>query len=132
MALPLYSFGLLSFSFLMESAFVDWVLRELEKRSWSQAELARRSKISESHISHVFFGRRQPQITFCKGIARAFELPPELVLRKAGLLPPIREEAGSQALEWQHIFSQARDDEERRQLLEIAQFEMKRIRKRNP
>ncbi|MCW5877753.1 MAG: helix-turn-helix transcriptional regulator [Anaerolineales bacterium] len=128
----MYSSQLLTLSFHMKSAFVDWILQEMETRSWSQAELSRRSRVSESHISHVLSGRRGPQIGFCKGIAKAFEMPPELVLRKAGLLPPVREEAGSQTLEWQHIFSQARDDEERRQLLEVAQFEIKRIRKRDP
>lgn len=128
----MYSSQLLTLSFHMESAFVDWLLQEMERRSWSQAELSRRSRVSESHISHVLSGRRGPQIGFCKGVAKAFEMPPELVLRKAGLLPAIREETDKLDLEWRHIFSQARSDEERRQLLEIAQFELKRIRKRNP
>lgn len=117
----------------MESqSFTQWVWEEMNVRGWSQADLARESKISESHISHVFSGKRGLTTSFCNGIARAFEMPPELVLRKAGLLPPLREESDRLDLEWQHIFRQARNDEERRQLLEVAQFEIKRIRKRDP
>lgn len=111
------------------SKFTQWLLDAMKARDWSQADLARKSKISESHLSHVFSGRRKPQIEFCNRIARALELPPELVARKAGLLPPSREQLDALDQEWRHILDQADTDEERRRLIEIAKFELSRIKK---
>ena len=64
-----------------------WLSRELETRGWSLRELARRAKISPSSISQVLNGQYVPGNMFCRGIARAFQIPPEIVFRKAGLLP---------------------------------------------
>jgi transcriptional regulator with XRE-family HTH domain len=50
--------------------------------------LARRSQISDSHISRLVAGGRKPGNEAAKAIARAFRLPPEEVMRQAGLLPP--------------------------------------------
>jgi len=71
----------------MES-FADWLNDELTKRGWSRSEAARRGKISASMIDKVINGYANPGLDFCTGIARAFRLDPENVLRRAGLLPP--------------------------------------------
>lgn len=61
---------------------------ELASRGWDQAELARRSHISDAHISRLVAGGRKPGNESAKAIARAFRLPPEEVMRHAGILPP--------------------------------------------
>ncbi len=111
------------------STFTQWLLEEMKAREWSQAELARKSKVSESHLSHVLSGRRRPKIEFCNRVARAFDLPSEVVARKAGLLPPAKEKLDSLDKEWQHIMDQAQGQSERRQLIELARFELNRIKK---
>lgn len=69
-------------------SFGEWVQAELNSRGWDQAELARRSRISDAHISRLVTGGRTPGQEAAKAIARAFRLPPEDVLRHAGILPP--------------------------------------------
>ena len=69
-------------------AFGDWVLHELNNRGWDQAELARRSGISDAHISRIVTGGRNPGADSVQRIARALRLPAEEAFRRAGLLPP--------------------------------------------
>lgn len=73
----------------MESDFATWLMREIETRGWTNAELARRAGISAASISMVVSGQKGVGLDFCLGVSRAFGQPPETVLRKAGLLPPI-------------------------------------------
>lgn len=73
--------------YLMETKFVDWLLDELNKRSMSQADLARMSSITPAQISRIISGQRKPGEEALSSIARAFKLPPETVFRAAGLLP---------------------------------------------
>lgn len=69
-------------------AFGDWLQRELDNRGWDQAELSRRSGISSAQVSRIVTGGRRPGRDSIDGIARALRLPPEDVLRQAGILPP--------------------------------------------
>lgn len=69
-------------------AFGEWLQRELDNRGWDQAELSRRSGISSAQVSRIVTGGRQPGKDSINGIARALRLPPEEVLRQAGVLPP--------------------------------------------
>ena len=64
-------------------------MAEMERRKWNNAELARRAEIGHSTVSMVLSGQSRPGLDFCIGIGRAFGLPPEKVLRIAGLLPSI-------------------------------------------
>lgn len=66
-----------------------WIDDELNKRGWSDSELARRGGISQSTVSMVRNGQRGASQVFCRAIAKAFDEPPERVLRLAGLLPPL-------------------------------------------
>ena len=70
-------------------SFAEWIDLELNKRNWNRADLARKSGMSESSISHIYTGRRNPGSELCAAIAHAFDLPPEVVFRAAGLLPPV-------------------------------------------
>lgn len=68
--------------------FADWLRAELEKRDWSQAELARQSNISPAQITRLLNGERGIGENGIIAIARALKLPVDLVFEKAGLLPP--------------------------------------------
>lgn len=71
----------------MYTDFIDWLNEELSKRDWSMRELARRANVSPSTINHVMAGRRNPGTVLCNGLAQAFNMSPESVLKKAGLIP---------------------------------------------
>ena len=71
--------------------FNSWVNIEIEKNGWTYSELARQSGLSTSGISSVMTSQRNPGVDFCVGLARAFGVAPEHVMRIAGLLPAIPE-----------------------------------------
>lgn len=71
----------------MES-FTDWLTSELDTRGWSRAEAARRGGISASVLDKIISGYSQPGDKTCRGLARAFGLTTEEVMRRAGLIPP--------------------------------------------
>jgi len=75
--------------------FTDWLARELNERGWSVPEAARRSKkggyrgVSASMIYKVINGHAEPGQRLFDGIARAFDVPVEDVMRRAGVLPSV-------------------------------------------
>jgi transcriptional regulator with XRE-family HTH domain len=69
--------------------FNEWLDEELKKRSWNKAELARRAHISQSALSMIKSGEREPGLEILTSIAHALKESPENVYRIAGLLPPI-------------------------------------------
>jgi transcriptional regulator with XRE-family HTH domain len=73
---------------LMRDRFAEWLQEELSKRDWSQADLARRSGTTSGQISRVLTTARGAGSEFCLGVARAFNMSPVDVFRKAGILPP--------------------------------------------
>jgi transcriptional regulator with XRE-family HTH domain len=68
--------------------FAEWLANEMNRRQWSQAELARRAGTSRSAINGLITGVRGPGPDLSNAIAHAFNLPAEDVYRAAGLLPP--------------------------------------------
>jgi len=71
---------------------IEWLIKEIEQRGWSQRELARRANLAPTTVSEVIAGRTRPGLEFCKGIGKALDVPAADVLRLAGLLPPITED----------------------------------------
>ena len=71
--------------------FVTWLNRELDERGWSRSEAARRGEFSPSMLDKVIGGFANPGLDFCRGIARAFNMPLEDVFRRAGILPELVE-----------------------------------------
>lgn len=69
--------------------FVDWLSNEIRERGWGNNELARRSGVTSSSMSRLLTEQNNPGLEICIGIADALGYPPEYVLRKAGLLPPL-------------------------------------------
>jgi transcriptional regulator with XRE-family HTH domain len=76
----------------MEISFSDWLREQLKERGWNQAELSRRSGISQPHITKALNGERNFGEQSIKAIAEALQFPPEKVFRIAGILPPISKE----------------------------------------
>jgi transcriptional regulator with XRE-family HTH domain len=71
------------------SEFGEWLATELKTRAWSSSELARRAGISQSSVSNVLTGKQIPGLEFCKGVARALNVPADRLLRLAGHLAPM-------------------------------------------
>ena len=69
--------------------FSEWIIEEMRRRGWTEAEFSRRGKITPQSVNQMLNGRTKPAIRFYKATARAFELPLEEVLRRAGQLPPL-------------------------------------------
>lgn len=102
----------------------------LSEKQWSISELARRSGVSQSHLSNVISGNRRASATTLAAIARALNLPAEVAFVKAGLLPSGKGVKDDLEKEWQHIFSQALSRAEQKELITRARFEMEQIKKR--
>jgi transcriptional regulator with XRE-family HTH domain len=58
----------------------------MEKRGWGMAVTARRASLSHPVISDIVNLQAQPTFETCVGLAKAFEMPPEEVLRRANML----------------------------------------------
>lgn len=69
---------------IVETFFSDWLLKEMNARTWSQADLARAAGLSRTAVSNVLSQQRQPGPEFCVAIAQAFGYPPEVIFRAAG------------------------------------------------
>lgn len=65
--------------------FSLWLTLEIEKRGWTNSEVARRGGVSQARVSQVVSGDN-PGTEFCIAIARAFGLQPGEILHKAGIL----------------------------------------------
>jgi len=76
----------------MGNKLSTWLAEQLNERSWSARELARRTNMSQTSISRYLEGTRTPSPDACRKIARAFGIAnPQSVMRLAGHLPPIPE-----------------------------------------
>ena len=71
------------------NTFSDYLIMEMNKRGWSQADLARASNLSTAVISNLINEKRNPGRITCQSIARGFRLPKEEIYRTAGLLDEI-------------------------------------------
>lgn len=67
----------------MADDFRDWLKSEIERRGLSYSEIGRRGDITHARISQVLSGE-PPGKVFCIGIANAFGLEANEVLRLAG------------------------------------------------
>jgi len=71
--------------------FKEWLLEEMGRREWSQADLARSADLNRAVINKLLNGQSSPSPATLEAIARAFKVPVESVYRLAGLLPSIPE-----------------------------------------
>ncbi len=72
--------------------FIEWFNQQLQRRGWTQGKLIAQSgntkeeRLSSAAVSRYSTGKMLPDAASCQKIARAFDVPVELVLRKAGLI----------------------------------------------
>ncbi len=105
--------------------FSDWLSKEIKKRGWSEAELARRANIPRQIINnYINRQRKKPDSDVLVAIARALNLPPETVFRAAGLLPPVSPNSEHQQ-EFLYLLSQL-SPEEQEEILELLRFKTER------
>lgn len=111
--------------------FSDWLLNEINRRGWSQSELARRAGIPRQIISNYINRQREkPDSDVLISISRALNLPPETVFRAAGLLPPVDEDTEYQE-EFFHLLSQL-SPQERQEILDLLRFKAERQKNVKP
>lgn len=81
-------------SALMDTVnFPQWIKEQREIRGWSQSEFSRVANISRQVVSdYEGYKRKYFDDDILLKIARAFKLPPEIVFRAAGILPPSTED----------------------------------------
>ena len=68
--------------------FSTWLETEIAARNWRPADLARIAKVPQATIGNILNGNREVGVKVALAIADALDLPPDLVFRQAGLLPP--------------------------------------------
>ena len=87
---------------IRQSQFTEWFNVQLRRRAWTQGKLITQSgntkeeRLSSAAVSRYSTGKMLPDAASCQKIARALEIPVELVLQKAGLI----ETPSSSELDW--------------------------------
>jgi len=81
--------------------FAQWLEKALITNNLTASELARRAGVDKGVISRLINKERAPSPETLSSIAAALKLPPEIVFRAAGLLPPASEpEAPEEFIIW--------------------------------
>jgi len=102
--------------------FVNWLIDEMNKRGWSNSELARRAGVVHSTISMILSGKSNPGNDLCVGIAKALKIPPEEVFRRAGILPPLPAPDNDPTLEEITAYLKRLSSEDRKEVLMYTHF----------
>lgn len=71
----------------MNDSFSDWLIDQLNMHGWSYREFGRRIDVSNTHATNLAHGTAKADPETLQRIASVFNVPVELVFRKAGLLP---------------------------------------------
>lgn len=90
---------------------IQWLSEEMEKRGWGVNELARRANVDPGHLSRILSGERNAGIETYNKFAKAFRVPLETVLAKAGLIPAKEENNDPTVDEINYLLSQLPDNE---------------------
>src|SRR5215207_2271622 len=80
--------------------FSEWLQAEMDRRGWSQSDLARASDLNRAVINKLLNGKSHPQPATLEAISRALRIPIEIIYRAAGLLPsnPDHDDAVEEAI----------------------------------
>jgi len=74
---------------IQRQQFATWLKQQLKQRGWKQGKLISQSgasdeeRLSSAAVSRYSTGKMLPDVVSCQKIAHAFDVPLELVLRKA-------------------------------------------------
>jgi transcriptional regulator with XRE-family HTH domain len=110
---------------VVDMDFSDWLLEEMSKRGWSQADLARASGLHRQSISDYVNRRRtNPEPDALIAIANGLSISPVTAFRHAGLLPA---EGGEKITkeDWKHMLQQL-TPEEQEEIYSIMEMKIKR------
>ncbi len=110
--------------------FSEWLVDELKQREWSNADLAKAAGISRGSVTNIISGIRSPGTDICEAIARAFKIPPEVVYRHAGLLPPALE-PDEKRQELVHLF-ELMNDNNREDTIDYARMKLQKQEREKP
>jgi transcriptional regulator with XRE-family HTH domain len=114
----------------MDEQFSDWLLNEMSKRKWSQADLARASGLNRQSISDYVNRRRtNPEPEALVAIAHGLTISPITIFRQAGLLPN-SSGSGEQVKfeDWEFLLKQMSPEDEA-ELRQIAELKIERRKK---
>lgn len=103
----------------MESVLL-FLEQELERRGWKQADLARNANMDTGMVSNIMSGKRNIGPATAVSIAQALKIAPEILFRKAGLLPPAPVST-AQTDQLFFLFNQL-DDKRKKDLIDMAAF----------
>ena len=104
--------------------FAKWIQAELDRRDMTQADLARKSGMPKATISNVVSSQRRAGSSFCRRLAKALDIPPDIVYQAAGLLPP-EKKLSKLEKQIQYIVHEYKYDATREQALAYLQFLLK-------
>lgn len=92
--------------------FSEWLQAEMDKRGWSQSDLARYADLNRAVINKLLNGKSHAQPTTLEAISRALRIPLETIYRAAGLLPASadNDDAADEAV---HIFKSIQSSQRR-------------------
>jgi transcriptional regulator with XRE-family HTH domain len=92
--------------------FSEWLQTEMDKRGWSQSDLARYADLNRAVINKLLNGKSHPQPSTLESISRALKMPLETTYRAAGLLPAAvdNDDAMEEAM---HIFKSIQSTQHR-------------------
>ncbi len=92
--------------------FSEWLQAEMDKRGWSQSDLARFAELNRAVINKLLNGKSHAQPPTLEAISRALKIPLETMYRAAGLLPvnPDNDDAMEEAI---HVFRSIQSSQRR-------------------
>lgn len=92
--------------------FSEWLQAEMDKRGWSQSDLARAADLNRAVVNKLLNGKSHPQPSTLEAISRALKIPLETIYRVAGLLPanPDNDDAMEEAM---YIFKSIQNSQRR-------------------
>jgi transcriptional regulator with XRE-family HTH domain len=114
------------FAYVSGERFVEWLEGELAARNWRPADLARAANISTGALSSVLTGSRNVGVDMANAIALGLGLPPDLVFRRAGLLPPQPGPERDPTLQELIEIMRNLSPDERREVVDYALFRYRR------
>lgn len=67
--------------------FGKWIQNEINRRGWTQSDLARESGLHTAAVSYLIGGSRKIGLSSAIGLSKAFNMPLEEILVAAGFMP---------------------------------------------
>lgn len=106
--------------YFMATQIGIYLLDQLEKRGWSQNELARRSGLTSGTISNTINGVYGADQSTLISIANALKVSKEEIFRAAGILPPVSTQ--TEEIERLNFLFNQLDDTDKTTIIQMMEF----------